>query len=96
MSEDGITVVGDAEIDFKDTVTELVVKQESFVRVGVIIPVDGAESVSDVRRCGGPLIIKFVRRAGWLRSRLRDLGGWRGRGPFEDEKTADGKAGGCD
>ncbi len=54
----GFAVVGEKEIDFKDSVTELIVEKKSFVGIRVSVAQNTAESVSDVRMLLCPRIVK--------------------------------------
>ncbi len=60
VSKDGAVVVGDAEINFENTMSELVVQEESFVGVSIGVAVDTTESVSNVRRFFNPVVVEIV------------------------------------
>lgn len=70
---------------------ELIIKEEGFERVGVVVAEDAAHGVGD-RGVFGPIVVKIVRRAGWFGFRLRD--GWRigGGAVLKDEKAGKSEA----
>lgn len=60
MREDNFAVVGDVEIGFEDALTEVVVQEKSFVRIGISVAVNSAHSMGDIGVVE-PRIVKIVR-----------------------------------
>lgn len=69
MSGDGFAVIGQEEVDLEDAMTEAIIQEECFVRIGIGIAENAAEGVGDVGVIVGPAVVEAVGRCG-----ARDVG----------------------
>lgn len=78
MGGNRLTVVGNRKIYFKDPVTELIIKQKSFIGISIRIFKNSAKSVRDVRRFINPRVVEIIWlgiTGSWCSHRFIQVGG---------------------